>query len=57
VTVAAARQARDELPVTYRVGVPGGEVTVTWRADNHLELTGPAVLHARGQFDRAWLGI
>jgi diaminopimelate epimerase len=55
VTVAAARQARDELPVTYRVGVPGGEVSVTWRADNHLELTGPAVLHARGDFDRAWL--
>jgi diaminopimelate epimerase len=55
VTVVAARQARDELPVTYRVGVPGGEVSVTWRADNHLELTGPAVLHARGDFDRAWL--
>ncbi|TCC16295.1 diaminopimelate epimerase [Kribbella sindirgiensis] len=55
VTVAAARQARDERPVTYRVGVPGGEVSVTWRADNHLELTGPAVLHARGEFDRAWL--
>jgi diaminopimelate epimerase len=55
VTVAAARAARDELPVTYRVGVPGGEVTVTWRADNHLELTGPAVVHARGEFDRAWL--
>lgn len=57
VTVAAARAARDELPVTYRVGVPGGEVQVTWRTDNHLELTGPAVLHARGEFDRAWLGI
>jgi diaminopimelate epimerase len=55
VTVAAARAAREERPVTYRVGVPGGEVSVTWRADNHLELTGPAVLHARGEFDRAWL--
>ncbi len=55
VTVAAARAAGDELPVTYRVGVPGGEVSVTWRADNHLELTGPAVIHARGDFDRAWL--
>jgi diaminopimelate epimerase len=55
VTVAAARQARQERPVTYRVGVPGGSVTVTWRADNHLEMTGPAVVHARGEFDRAWL--
>jgi len=55
VTVAAARAAGQELPVTYRVGVPGGEVTVTWREDNHLELTGPAVLHARGDFDRSWL--
>jgi diaminopimelate epimerase len=28
---------------------------VTWREDNHLELTGPAVLHARGEFDRSRL--
>ena len=55
VTVASARAARQERPVTYRVGVLGGAVTVTWRADNHLELTGPAVVHARGVFDRAWL--
>jgi diaminopimelate epimerase len=55
VAVASARQARQALPVTYRVGVPGGSVTVTWRADNHLEMTGPAVVHARGEFDRAWL--
>jgi diaminopimelate epimerase len=55
VTVASALAARQERPVTYRVGVPGGEVSVTWRADNHLELRGPAVVHARGQFDRGWL--
>ncbi|ADB33730.1 diaminopimelate epimerase [Kribbella flavida DSM 17836] len=55
VTVASARAARQERPVTYRVGVLGGEVSVTWRADNHVELTGPAVVHARGEFDRAWL--
>jgi diaminopimelate epimerase len=55
VTVAAALAARQERPVTYRVGVPGGEVSVTWRADNHLELRGPAVVHARGDFDRGWL--
>lgn len=55
VAVASARQAHQELPVTYRVGVLGGSVTVTWRADNHIEMTGPAVVHARGEFDRAWL--
>ncbi|WP_432938473.1 diaminopimelate epimerase [Kribbella sp. CA-253562] len=55
VTVASALAARQERPVTYRVGVPGGEVSVTWRADNHLELRGPAVVHARGEFDRGWL--
>ncbi len=55
VAVASARAARQSLPVTYRVVVPGGVVSVTWREDNHLELTGPAVVHARGEFDRAWL--
>jgi diaminopimelate epimerase len=57
VTVASARAARQELPVTYRVGVLGGSVTVRWRADNHVELTGPAVVHARGVFDRAWIPV
>ncbi|WP_433159913.1 diaminopimelate epimerase [Kribbella sp. CA-247076] len=57
VAVAAARQARQERPVTYRVGVPGGSITVTWREDNHLEMTGPAVVHARGEFDRAWIPV
>jgi diaminopimelate epimerase len=57
VAVASARAAHQETPVTYRVGVPGGSVTVTWREDNHLELTGPAVVHARGDFDRAWLPL
>jgi diaminopimelate epimerase len=55
VVVAAARAAGQTTPVTYRVDVPGGTVTVTWRADNHLELTGPAVVHARGNFSRSWL--
>ncbi|MGC4943061.1 diaminopimelate epimerase [Kribbella sp. DT2] len=55
VTVASTLAARQERPVTYRVGVLGGEVSVTWRADNHLELRGPAVVHARGEFDRGWL--
>lgn len=55
VAVASARAAHQSTPVTYRVEVLGGAVTVTWREDNHLELTGPAVVHARGEFDRAWL--
>ena len=55
VAVASARAAHQSTPVTYRIGVLGGSVTVKWREDNHLELTGPAVLHARGEFDRAWL--
>jgi len=33
---------------TYRVDVPGGELDVTWTGDDHLLLTGPAVLVAVG---------
>ena len=32
----------------YRVDVPGGTLTVTWTDDDHVLLTGPAVLVARG---------
>lgn len=55
VTAAAALQAGQSAPVTYRVNVPGGAVAVTWRADNHLTLTGPATIHARGTFSHTWL--
>jgi diaminopimelate epimerase len=55
VAVASARAARQEAPVTYKVGVPGGVLSITWREDNHIEMTGPAVIHARGEFDRSWL--
>jgi diaminopimelate epimerase len=37
-----------------RVDVPGGTVEVTWRADGHVELAGPAVLVARGTIDPDW---
>jgi diaminopimelate epimerase len=37
-------------PLAYVVDVPGGRLTVTERADGHLELTGPAVLVASGTF-------
>jgi diaminopimelate epimerase len=33
---------------TYRVDVPGGELDVTWTDDDHLLLTGPALLVAEG---------
>ncbi|MBW9205409.1 diaminopimelate epimerase [Mumia sp. zg.B17] len=40
--------------VTYRVDVPGGTLHVTWKADGHAVLAGPAVIIARG--DLTWLG-
>jgi diaminopimelate epimerase len=55
VAVAAAKADGAPRPAAYRIGVPGGTVTVRWREDDHLELTGPAVVHARGTFDHAWL--
>jgi diaminopimelate epimerase len=42
---------------TYVVEVPGGRLSVTRRADGHLELTGPAVLVADGEVSPAlWWG-
>jgi diaminopimelate epimerase len=35
----------------YRVDVPGGDLTVTWTAEDRLLLTGPAVIVARGTTD------
>jgi diaminopimelate epimerase len=51
VAVTAARDDGDAAPATYRVDVPGGSLTVALRTDGHVELTGPAVLTARGVFD------
>ena len=39
----------------YTVTVPGGDLTVTWRADGHVVLAGPAVLLAEGTIDDDWL--
>ncbi|HQR28700.1 MAG TPA: diaminopimelate epimerase [Nocardioides sp.] len=36
---------------TYRVDVPGGELSVTWTAEDRVLLTGPAVIVARGTTD------
>ena len=46
--VAAARQDGVTGGSTYVVDVPGGRLGVTERADGQVELTGPAVLVARG---------
>ncbi|WP_456697393.1 diaminopimelate epimerase [Aeromicrobium sp. P5_D10] len=51
VAVATAAADRAERPATYRVDVPGGTVHVTWRADDHMILTGPASIAARGNMD------
>ena len=37
-----------------RVDVPGGSLTVRWRADGNVELSGPVAMVARGTIDRAW---
>jgi len=60
VMVASARRDGVNTPggpdgLSYVVDVPGGRLTVTERADGHLELTGPAVLVAEGTLDQTWL--
>ena len=41
--------------VPFTVDVPGGRLTVTWRADGHVLLAGPAVLVASGEIRPDWL--
>ena len=55
---AAARDGSGEGSVrTYVVEVPGGRLSVSRRADGHLELAGPAVLVADGEVAPAlWWG-
>ncbi|QES47874.1 diaminopimelate epimerase [Streptomyces venezuelae] len=42
-------------PVTYTVDVLGGTLTITETPDGSVEMTGPAVIVAAGEFDPAWL--
>ena len=44
--------ARD---VPVEVDVPGGRLVVTWRADGHVVMAGPAVLVAEGTLCAEWL--
>ncbi len=52
VMVATSLRDGAERGTPYRVDVPGGTLGVTWRSDDHVLLSGPAVLVARGM----WLG-
>ena len=50
--VAAARTSRSSR--TARVSLPGGDLDISWReSDDHVLMTGPAVLEWRGRFDPA----
>jgi diaminopimelate epimerase len=60
VAVAAARRdgvdpAVTGTPATYTVDVLGGTLVITERPDGEIEMTGPAVIVAEGEFDSAWL--
>ncbi|MBZ6113143.1 MULTISPECIES: diaminopimelate epimerase [Streptomyces] len=60
VAVATARRdgadpAVTGVPATYTVDVPGGTLVITERPDGEIEMTGPAVIVAEGEFDSAWL--
>ena len=48
VLVATATADAASRPATYRLDVPGGTLTLTWTSDDHVLLTGPAVVVARG---------
>ena len=49
--VAAARLKRTERKV--KVTLPGGELTIEWRADDHVLMTGPVAFEFAGTFDPA----
>jgi len=49
--VAAARTGRTDRRVALTA--PGGQLTVEWRADDHVILTGPAEWEFSGRFDPA----
>ncbi|WP_395573430.1 diaminopimelate epimerase [Streptomyces sp. BK79] len=60
VAVATARRdgadpAVTGTPATYTVDVPGGTLVITERPDGEIEMTGPAVIVAEGEFDAVWL--
>ncbi|MGW6691696.1 diaminopimelate epimerase [Streptomyces sp. NPDC054961] len=60
VAVAAIRRdgadpAVTGTPAAYTVDLPGGRLVITEHPDGRIEMAGPAVIVAEGQFDPAWL--
>nr|WSX49428.1 diaminopimelate epimerase [Streptomyces sp. NBC_00974] len=60
VAVAAIRRdgadpALTGTPVAYTVDLPGGTLVITEHPDGRIEMAGPAVIVAEGEFDPAWL--
>jgi diaminopimelate epimerase len=53
--VAASLRRSSARDLPWTVDVPGGRLTVTWRADGHVLLAGPAVLVAVGDIRPEWL--
>ena len=45
-----------EQDLSYRVDVPGGELKVTWTRNNHVLLTGPALIVAEGRVPASFSG-
>lgn len=54
VAFAASHSDGSSLPMTYRIDVAGGTLSVTLSDDGHVLLAGPAHINARG--DMEWLG-
>lgn len=52
--VVASRDGAVRSGAAYRVDVPGGRLEVTWHQDGEVELSGPAVLVARGSLEPGW---
>ncbi|MFG2974043.1 diaminopimelate epimerase [Streptomyces sp. NPDC048331] len=60
VAVAAIRRDGADPAVTgdavaYTVDLPGGTLVITEHPDGRIDMTGPAVIVAAGEFDSAWL--
>ncbi|WP_323792431.1 diaminopimelate epimerase [Nocardioides sp.] len=51
VAVATATVDGAERGTPYRVDLPGGTLTITWREDGHVLMAGPALIVARGTTD------
>jgi diaminopimelate epimerase len=54
--VASSLRLGSARGTAYLVDVPGGRLTVTWREDGTVLLSGPAVLVASGELCADWLG-